>query len=297
MKLSRLEYARPASVAEAIELLQGTEGAKIIAGGQSLIPVLAFRLAAPPLLVDIGKLDDLRGTETTPAGTRLGARVRWCEIERDAALRRAQPLLAAMTDHVAHYQVRNRGTVGGSLAHADPAAEMPGVAVACEAIMHVAGPAGSRDVRSEDFFEGPLQTVLAEDELLVGLTLPPWPPGRRWAFEEFALRRGDFALAGVAVHYGRDAEGRMHDVRVGAIGAGETPLRLRAVEAELEGRKIGETLISSAAKLAAASVDPMNDLHADAEYRRALVATLFERAMLRAEHRQEEGENGPAVHP
>lgn len=283
MKLSRLEYARPASVAEAIALLQANEGAKIISGGQSLMPVLAFRLAAPPLLVDIGSIEALRGIEIGTAGTRLGARVRWCEIERDASLRQAQPLLVAMIDQVAHYQIRNRGTVGGSLAHADPAAEMPGVAVVCDAVLHVVGPSGSRSLAAADFFTGPLQTVLAEDEVLVAVDLPAWPTSRRWGFEEFALRRGDFALAGVAVHYDRDAAGLARNVHVGVIGADEMPRRLYEVEKAMEGRRIDEALIASAAELASASINPMSDLHADAEYRRALVATLFERVVRRAE--------------
>ncbi len=286
MKLSRLEYARPASVAEAIALLQANEGAKIISGGQSLMPVLAFRLAAPPLLVDIGSIETLRGIEIGDAGTRLGARVRWCEIERDAALRRAQPLLVAMIDQVAHYQIRNRGTVGGSLAHADPAAEMPGVAVVCDAVLHVVGPGGSRSVAAADFFTGPLQTVLAEDEVLVAVDLPAWPASRRWGFEEFALRRGDFALAGVAVHYDRDTAGLASNVHVGIIGADEMPRRLHEVEKAMEGSRIDEALITSASELASASINPMSDLHADAEYRRALVATLFERVVRRAEQLQ-----------
>lgn len=286
MKLSRLEYARPASVVEAIRLLQANEGAKIISGGQSLMPVLAFRLAAPPLLVDIGRIAALRGIEIAPAGTRLGAGVRWCEIERDAALRRAQPLLVAMIDEVAHYQIRNRGTVGGSLAHADPAAEMPGAAVVCDAVLKIAGPNGERSVKAADFFQGPLQTVLAEDEVLLDVSLPAWPAGRCWAFEEFALRRGDFALAGVAVHFDRDDAGLARNVHVGVIGADQTPRRLHPVEAELEGRKIEGAAITAAATLASASVNPMSDLHADADYRRALVATLFERVMQRAARMQ-----------
>lgn len=286
MKLSRLEYARPASVAEAISLLQANEGAKIISGGQSLMPVLAFRLAAPPLLVDIGAIEALCGIEIATTGTRLGARVRWCEIERDVALRQAQPLLVAMIDQVAHYQIRNRGTVGGSLAHADPAAEMPGVSVVCDAVLHIVGPGGSRAVPAADFFTGPLQTVLAEDEVLVAVDLPAWPAARRWGFEEFALRRGDFALAGVAVHYDRDAAGQARNVHVGVIGADEMPRRLHDVERAMEGQKIDAALIASSAALAAASVNPMSDLHADAEYRRALVATLFERVVRRAEQLQ-----------
>ncbi len=282
MKLSQLEYARPGSVDEAIALLQANEGAKIISGGQSLIPVLAFRLSAPPLLVDIGKLEALRQVTITAGQTRLGARVRWCEIERHAALRAAQPLLAAMIDQVAHYQIRNRGTVGGSLAHADPAAEMPGVAVVCDAVLRIAGPAGIRDVPAAEFFVGPLQTVLADEEIILEVMLPAWPASRRWAFEEFARRQGDFALAGVAAHYDIDAAGLINNMHVGVIGADLIPRRLHDVEALLNGRRLDAGLIEQASALAAASVNPMSDLHADAQYRKALVGTLLQRVLHRS---------------
>ncbi|MBP7065653.1 xanthine dehydrogenase family protein subunit M [Ferrovibrio sp.] len=282
MKLSQLEYARPGSVDEAIALLQANEGAKIISGGQSLIPVLAFRLSAPPLLVDIGKLEPLRQVTITAGQTRLGARVRWCEIERHTALRVAQPLLAAMIDQVAHYQIRNRGTVGGSLAHADPAAEMPGVAVVCDAVLRIAGPAGIREVPAAEFFVGPLQTVLADEEIILEVMLPAWPASRRWAFEEFARRQGDFALAGVAAHYDIDAAGLISNMHVGVIGADLIPRRLHDVEALLNGRRLDAALIEQASALAAASVNPMSDLHADAHYRKALVGTLLERVLHRS---------------
>lgn len=282
MKLSQLEYARPGSVDEAIALLQANEGAKIISGGQSLIPVLAFRLSAPPLLVDIGGLEALRQVTIDAGQTRLGARVRWCEIERHSALRVAQPLLAAMIDQVAHYQIRNRGTVGGSLAHADPAAEMPGVAVVCDAVLRIAGPDGIRELAAADFFLGPLQTALADEEIILEVILPAWPASRRWGFEEFARRQGDFALAGVAAHYDIDTAGHAIDMHIGVIGADLTPRRLHDVESLLEGRKLDAALIEQASAAAAASVNPMSDLHADARYRKALVGTLLERVLQRS---------------
>src|SRR6266481_2694213 len=182
MKLPRFDYARPKTLREAIELLGATDGAKLLAGGQSLIPVMAYRLAAPPLLVDICDLEELTRITLSRSGVSLGARVRWCDIEADKRLQEAQPLLVAMISHVAHYQIRNRGTVGGSLAHADPAAELPGVAVTCEGEITLCGPAGSRTVHADDFFTGPLSTVLADDELIVEVRLPAWPAKRRWAF-------------------------------------------------------------------------------------------------------------------
>ena len=283
MKLPPFDYAAPATVAEAVALLANHHGAaRPIAGGQSLMPVLAFRLASPELLVDLRNIPGLDRIDIGADGVRLGARVRWRDIEDDARLRTAHPLLAAAISHVAHYQIRNRGTVGGSLAHADPAAEMPGIAVACDAEIEIVGAAGKRTLRAADLVTGPLMTVLETDELIVQVRLPPWPAARRWGFEEFARRRGDFALAGVALFYDSDSAGRATNAHVGVVGACTCPHRLTAVEAILNGRKIDEATIKEAAKAAAAAVDPPDDLHADAAYRRGLVATLVERALTRA---------------
>jgi carbon-monoxide dehydrogenase medium subunit len=279
LKLPPLDYARPATLAEAIELLARNEGAKIISGGQSLMPVLAFRLAAPPLLVDLCDVPGLGQIHIDHEGVRLGARVRWVDIEKDKRLSSAHPLLKAAIEHVAHYQVRNRGTVGGSVSHADPAAEMPGVSVACDAVMEVAGPKGVRHVPAREFFTGPLQTVLADDEVLTAVKLPVWPTARRWAFQEFARRRGDFAMAGVLLHFDVDAQDRLTNARVGAIGVGDTPLRLEACENVLNGASPDAGLIPRVAEAARQALDPPSDLHADGAYRRALYATLLERAM------------------
>ena len=213
---------------------------------------------------------------------RLGAKVRWRDILDDGRLRTAHPLLQAAISHVAHYQIRNRGTAGGSLAHADPAAEMPGIAVTCDAELALEGSAGRRVVRAADFFLGALSTVLADDELIVEIRLPPWPAGRRWAFEEFAMRRGDFALAGVAAFYDPDGTGRAKDAHIGVIGACTRPHRLRQAEEALNGRVVDTAAIKAAAVAASAAVDPPGDLHASAAYRRALAGTLLERALLRA---------------
>ena len=283
MKLPQFDYAAPATLAEAIALLAQHGGAaRLIAGGQSLMPVLAFRLASPTLLVDLRNLPGLDRIDIGADGVRLGARVRWRDIEDDTRLHSAHPLLSAAIAHVAHYQIRNRGTVGGSLAHADPAAEMPGIAVACDAEIEVVGSAGRRVVRAADFFLGALSTALESDELIVQVRLPAWPPGRRWCFEEFARRRGDFALAGIALYYDIESAGRAVNAHVGVIGACTCPHRLTAVESMLNGRTIDEATIKAAAKAASAAVDPPEDMHADAAYRRGLVATLVERARARA---------------
>jgi carbon-monoxide dehydrogenase medium subunit len=283
VKLPAFEYACPATVAEAVRLLAAGGGtAKPLAGGQSLLPTMAFRLAAPSLLVDLRKLPGLDRIELRADGVVLGARVRWRDIQDDARLAEAHPLLRAAIEHVAHYQVRNRGTVGGSLAHADPAAEMPGIAVACDAELTLAGAAGTRRVPAAAFFLGPLSTALADDELILEVRLPPWPAGRRWAFEEFARRRGDFAIAGVAAYYDPDPAGRARNVHIAVIGACHRPHRVAAAEAALEGKAVSDQTILAAATAAAASVEPPEDLHASAAYRRSLVGTLLERALGRA---------------
>src|SRR5580704_14851960 len=238
MKLPAFEYACPATVAEAVTLLASRDEAKLLAGGQSLVPMMAFRIASPSLLVDLRKLSELRRIEITTDGVRLGAMTRWRDIEDDSRLDTAHPLLRAAIAHVAHYQIRNRGTVGGSIAHADPAAEMPGIAVTCDAEIAVVGRAGERTIRAGDMFIAPLTTALAADEIIVEIRLPAWPSGRRWAFKEFARRRGDFAMAGTALYYDTDAGGRAHNAHVGAIGVGDRPQRLTAAEAEIDDRVV-----------------------------------------------------------
>jgi carbon-monoxide dehydrogenase medium subunit len=279
MKLAAFDYASPATIEEAVALLASRSGnAKIISGGQSLVPMLAFRLAAPELLVDLKQLQGLNRIDIAEDGVRLGAKVRWCEIERNERLKGAHPLLVEAIRHVAHYQIRNRGTVGGSLAHADPAAEMPGIAITSEAELMIVGSKGKRIDKASDFFKGSLSTSLAPDEILTEIKLPPWLVGRRWAFLEFALRRGDFAIAGVALYYDM-VGGNIANIHIGAIGVGDRPLRLHAVEAVLNGRKLDDVAIEDAAKAARESIDPPSDIHAPAEYRRALLTTLLARAL------------------
>jgi aerobic carbon-monoxide dehydrogenase medium subunit len=282
MKLPPFEYACPTTLAEAVQLLAAREDAKALAGGQSLVPMLAFRLAQPTLLVDLRKVADLRGIEITETDVRLGAMVRWRDIEDDARLSTAHPLLKAAIAHVAHYQIRNRGTVGGSLAHADPAAEMPGIALTCEAEIAVVGRSGGRVIPAADFFTGALTTALAADEIITEVRLPPWPKGRRWGFQEFARRRGDFAMAAAAVFYDEDARGCAMNPHVGVIGVADRPLRLPTVEALLNGRTIDDATIAKAEAATVAALDPPEDIHASAAYRRALAGTMVERALKQA---------------
>jgi carbon-monoxide dehydrogenase medium subunit len=279
MKLPPLDYACPTSLSEAIALLASRGGdAKAIAGGQSLMPMLAFRMAAPSLLVDLRKLPELREIKISADGVRLGAMVRWRDIEDDARLATAHPLLKAAVAHVAHYQIRNRGTVGGSVAHADPAAEFPGIVVTCDADIAVAGKSGPRVIPAAHLFVGPMMTVLEPDEIITEIRLPAWPARRRWGFQEFARRRGDFAMAGAALFYDEDG-GRANNAHVGIIGVGDRPRRLPEVEAVLDGRAIDAATIARAAEVTSATVDAQEDIHASAAYRRALAGTMVERAL------------------
>ena len=279
MKLPPFDYACPTTLPEAIELLASHDDAKAIAGGQSLVPMLAFRLAQPSLLVDLRKLADLRGIRISDAGVTLGAMVRWRDIEDDERLETAHPLLKAAIAHVAHYQIRNRGTVGGSIAHADPAAEMPGIAMTCDAEIAVVGKSGAHVIQAADFFQGALTTALTTDEIIVEVRLPAWPAGRRWGFQEFARRRGDFAMAAAAVFYDQDERGKARNAHVGVIGVGDRPLRLTAVEDLLNGESIDEATIAKADAATSAAVEPQDDIHASAAYRRSLVGTMVERAL------------------
>ena len=279
MKLPPFDYACPTTLPEAIQLLASNDDAKAIAGGQSLVPMLAFRLSQPSLLVDLRKLADLRGIRISDAGVTLGAMVRWRDIEDDERLETAHPLLKAAISHVAHYQIRNRGTVGGSIAHADPAAEMPGIAMTCDAEIAVVGKSGARVIQAADFFQGALTTALTTDEIIVEIRLPAWPASRRWGFQEFARRRGDFAMAAAAVFYDQDERGKARNAHVGVIGVGDRPLRLTAVEDVLNGESIDEATIAKADAATSAAVDPQDDIHASAAYRRSLVGTMVERAL------------------
>jgi carbon-monoxide dehydrogenase medium subunit len=279
MKLPPFEYACPTTLSDAVALLASHDGeAKPLAGGQSLVPMMAFRVASPSLLVDLRKLAELRQIKIVDGGVTLGAMVRWRDILDDARLRKAHPLLVAAVEHVAHYQIRNRGTVGGSIAHADPAAEMPGIVVTCEAKIAVVGKSGARVIDAANFFQGPLMTALKADEIITEIRLPAWPAKRRFGFQEFARRRGDFALAAAMLFYDEDGD-KARNAHAGAIGVADRPLRLPAVEQVLDGNKIDEAVIAKAEAAASASVEPADDIHAGGAYRKALIGVMVERAL------------------
>lgn len=280
VKLPPVEYASPRSVEEVIELLSRHEDdAKILSGGQSLMPMLAFRVAACRLLIDLKNVPGLDRIVIDSDCVELGARVRWRDIEQDQRLRSAHPLLSEAVAHIAHYQIRNRGTVGGSLAHADPAAELPALAVTCEAQIVSAGPNGRRSIPASEFFLSPLVTALEPREMIIALRFPPWPRGRRFGFMEFARRRGDFALAGAVVFYDPDRHGTISNPHIGAFGVTDTPIRLYAAESALARARPGERAFANAARLGTADLEARSDIHADGDYRRGLLATLLVRAL------------------
>jgi len=280
MKLPPFDYALPESLSEAVALMAVRNGdAKALAGGQSLVPMLAFRIASPSLIVDLGKVAELKRISIADDGVTLGAMVRYRDILDDPALHAAQPLLVEAVRHVAHYQIRNRGTVGGSLAHADPAAELPCVALTCAAEITAVGANGARTIAAADFFRGPLMTALEPNEIISAVRLPPWPAGRRFGFAEFARRQGDFALAAAALFYDRAADGTARNAKVGVIGAADRPLRLSAVEAAINGSVIDAATIAAAASAARAAADPGDDIHASGAYRRVLLGVMVERVL------------------
>lgn len=264
---------------EVIRLLVARQDAKILGGGQSLIPLLAFRLASCGLLVDLKHVPGLDQIAIDDKGFEIGAKVTWRQLERNRRLCEAHPLIAAALPHIAHYQIRNRGTVGGSLAHADPAAELPALAVTCDAHIVAVGPQGSRVIPAREFFLAPLVTALEPNEVIIALRLPIWPASRRYGFEEFAMRRGDFAIAGAIVFFDMDDHGRIRDPHVGAFGVADTPVRLPQAEAVLSSAFPDERTFAGAAAAAIDGLQARSDLHADADYRRALLRLLITRAL------------------
>lgn len=285
MKLPDFEYRLPETLDEAVALLAESEesgsDAKILAGGQSLLPMMAYRVVRPDLLVDLRKIPDLDRI-TIGSTVNIGARVTWSAIERDKRLKTAHPLLQEMVRNIAHHQIRTRGTAGGSLAHADPAAEFPAVAIGCGASVNVIGSSGSRTIAIDEFLLAPLFTALEENEIITSIDLPPWKPGRRFALKEFCRRQGDFAIAGAVVQFDLDADRTIRDCSITGFGLGDVPVRLVDAEDHLEGRTLEPDALEEAARLGAASAEVDSDPQASAEYRRALLEAMLSRALSHA---------------
>jgi CO/xanthine dehydrogenase FAD-binding subunit len=288
MKPPPFAYHDPTSLEETLDLLQryGDE-AKLLAGGQSLVPLLNFRLSRPAALVDMNRIADLAYIHHEDSQLRIGAMTRHRTIEFSALVREQLPLLHEATTLVGHLPIRTRGTIGGSLAHADPAAEHPAVVTALEAQLVVRGPEGERVLRPDEFFLTYLTTALAPEEILVEIRLPTAPPTSGWAFEEFTRRHGDFAIVGIAALLDTDGE-HCQVVRLAAAGASPVPIRLRAAEEILEQGGLSEENMEAAATRASELVEPESDIHASTEYRRHLTRVLTRRALRRAVARSQE---------
>lgn len=280
MKPAPFEFHAPTSLSEALALLVQHGGdAKVMSGGQSLMPLLAMRLARPAVLVDLNGVAELDYLEACSDGLRLGALTRERLVERSPLVARHAPLLREATRWIGHPAIRSRGTIGGSLAHADPAAEYPAALVALDARVAVAGPGGHRTIAARDFFLSYLTTALGPNEVVTGLALPPWPDRAGACFYEVARRHGDFALVGAAVWVQVDAAGRCQQSGIALCGAGATPVRAEAAEALLAGSMLTPALVAAAAGAAAEATEPDSDLHASAAHRRRLAAVVVERAL------------------
>jgi aerobic carbon-monoxide dehydrogenase medium subunit len=292
MKPPPFDYHAPRSLDEALALLaQHGDEARPLAGGQSLIPVLNFRLTRPAVLVDLNRVAELAGiADAEGAGLLIGAMTRQRQAERSRRVAERAPLLAEALPHVAHPQIRNRGTVGGSLAHADPASELPAVMLALKASMHLQSQRGERRVPADAFYTGLFATALEPDELLVATEIPPLPPGAGCAFDEVARRHGDYALLGVAAVVTLDEAGACRDVRIAFVNAGGGPVLARRAPEALLGERPTDAALRAAADLAAAEdIRPSADVHATAEFRRQLAKVLTRRVLARAVERAEAG--------
>ncbi len=292
MKAIDFDYRRPDTLAEACGLLAAAkDDAKIIAGGQTLVPLLAMRLARPALLIDINRIPELAGIEEAAGFVAIRACTRQARALADATVRRRLPLLAKALRFVGHVQTRNRGTVGGSLAHGDPAAEIGLATLALDAEIEVRSAAAARTIPAARFFAGPLVTALEPDECLtaVRFPLPEGGGARGTGFQETSIRRSDFALAAAAVELGLDGGGVCRSLAVAVGGTGATPVRLAAVEAMLLGTRLEDAAIAEAARLARETIEATDDLHASAAHRRRMAAALVARALAeaRAEARAE----------
>jgi carbon-monoxide dehydrogenase medium subunit len=281
MKPAAFDYHSPGDLAEAIAILQryGDE-AKVLAGGQSLIPLLSLRLSRFDHLVDLRAIDELRGVTAPDGSVRVGAMTTQANVERskEAAV---VPLLAKATSHIGHYQIRNRGTLGGSLAHADPAAEYPAAAVALDASLEVAGPTGTRRIPAADFFVSTWVSAMEADEVLVAAHFPVWSGSCGWAVDEIARRAGDFAMCGAVCGIQLDGQ-RVSRAALALFGVGGAPVRARHTESALTGAAVDDLDLPDVGAEVAAALDPPDDVHASGEQRRKMAKALVPRVLAAA---------------
>lgn len=290
MKPVAFEYFDPRTAAEALNLLaEHGEEAKLLAGGQSLVPLMNFRLVRPKVLIDLNAVEELAYVREADGGLRIGAMTRDRTLEISPLVRARCPLLAEASSLVGHLQIRNRSTIGGAVCQADPAGELPAALLALGATFKVRGPGGERSARPEDFFVTYLTTSLEPTEMLTEIWVPPAPPRMGYAFLELSRRHGDFALVGVGALLTLDAAGKISRASLALAGAGPTCLRAKGAEGLLLGERPGESLFERAGEEAAKEAEPDDDVHASAEYRRELVSVLTRRALQKALSRLPEG--------
>ncbi|VTU46567.1 Caffeine dehydrogenase subunit beta (plasmid) [Variovorax sp. SRS16] len=284
MKPPVFDYFAPTSLDEALHLLDlHGEGARPLAGGQSLMPALNFRLAAPSALIDLNGIEALSGVRVEADGSLVaGAMTRHRFFETSPLIRERLPLVHHAMHLVAHVAVRNRGTIGGSLCYSDPSAEWPALCLACEAQMVMQGLAGVRRLPARDFLINMFATALAPDEILTEVVFPAWPPTRRWGFQEVSRRKGDFAIVGAVCVLDIDADGLCESARIVVFGATDSPVVLPEAAAELQGHRPDPDRVHRAALHARDAIECRSDLHASADYRSELVQALTTRALLQA---------------
>ena len=288
MKPAAFDYVIADSIDMAVaSLADGGGDAKIIAGGQSLVPMLNFRLLRPSVLIDINRIGDLAFIEEAGKKIRVGALTRHYQLETSPVIARHLPVLASAMTHVAHLAIRNRGTIGGSLSHADPAAELPMMALLLDAELHIASASGKRTIAARDFFVGALTVDLARDDIVTEIVLPKLPPKTGWGFEEVARRSGDFALAAAAATLTLSA-GVISQARIALTGVGATPVRAAEAEALLVGQALAPGVIDRIIDAVRAAIEPDTDLHASSDYRRHLGGVLAGRAVSAAWRRANE---------
>jgi carbon-monoxide dehydrogenase medium subunit len=291
MKPAPFKYVAAASVDDALSLkAEHGDDAKFLAGGQSLMPAMNFRLAQPAVLIDINEIADLAGIRRSAAATRVGPVTRYRALQRDAAFARDFALIGEALPHIAHPQIRNRGTIGGNLAHADPASELPAIALALGARFHVRTATQERWIEASDFFVGALTTDLQPDEMLVGIELLLPKPRTGCCFMEIARRRGDFAIVGVAAMMTLGERDECTDVRLTFCGVGETPIDASSVAELLVGGAPTEEAIRDAAASVQGMIDPGGSVHATADYQRHIAGVLTERALRTAHQRVRDGQ-------
>jgi carbon-monoxide dehydrogenase medium subunit len=279
-------YHRPATVEEALGLLaEYGSDAKVLAGGQSLVPLLALRLSHPEHLVDIGRVEGLDAIDDGRGGFTIGAGVSHAEVELSPMTGRAAPLVAAAMPHIGHRAIRNRGTVCGSLAHADPAAELPAVTLATDAELVVRSSGGERSILAADFYLGYLTSALDETELLTSVRFPAWPASTGWSVQEISRRHGDYALVGLAAALGLGGDGRVERAALSFFGAGATPVRVTEAERVLIGEHPDPAAFAEAADVVTKSIDPPGDNHATAAYRAHVAGVLTRRCLAEAHER------------